>query len=294
MKRILIFATLTIFGFIFLSFIWEKSGNSLKRKGLKGRVKSISEHCYIAKQKAGKTAKGKLDYEVLWKYDSLGNELLKSEYDYTGFYAGDTINLTHCYKYNAHGKITEMYDDPSFNEDGGIKEDNGFATKSVNKYNEKGELIEVYDYGSEITRLDFKTIYKYNGKGNMIEEDDYEKGKIFVEKILYDYDDKRNIINITSCHPVDSVSGISAFKYDSAGNEIADSIVYGNGGFGRFTKKFDNEGNQIEMKMYTERSKSPRISRYTYEYDKTGNWVKEVNFEKGKPKYITERKIEYY
>ncbi len=155
-------------------------------------------------------------------------------------------------------------------------------------------MIEVYDYGFEITRLDFKVIYKYDDKGNMIEEDEYEKGINFVEKILYTYDDKRNITKITNCRPVDSVSGMSVFKYDSAGNEIEDSIVYGNGSFGRFTKKFDYNGNQIEMKTYTERSKLPRTSKYIYVYDKMGNYVKEVNYENGKPEYITERKIEYY
>ena len=33
---------------------------------------------------------------------------------------------------------------------------------------------------------------------------------------------------------------------------------------------------------------------YTYEYDKTGNWIKRTDFENDKAILIAERKLEYY
>ncbi len=112
--------------------------------------------------------------------------------------------------------------------------------------------------------------YKYDDKGNEIEEKSFSDGSLSsTTKNIYD--NKGNLTEVNS----NSEDGSSSYK-----------VIYKN----------DDLGNKIEEtsnSIYNAGSEKEHLT-YRYEYDKTGNWIKNVEFEDGKAKIITEREIEYY
>jgi len=265
--------------------------NDLQKNNLKGRVKNITEHCYYAKEKNGKLKKLKLSYWVIYKYDSLGNQLLESEYDNEGFYDGDTTNTTYRYKYDTKRNIIEKYQgNDSLFQDSEIK--------FICKYDINRRKIEEDNYWN--LTLDFKLFFKYDTKGNMTEEDDYENGNLLVDKMLYSYDSIGNMIEeIHFTFPSEvgykkKGEDKNFFKYDSNRNLIELFSCNLKDTFLEYSKKYDNKNNQIKYTVYNENNTFQSSTEYKYDYDKTGNWIREIDFEHNKPTMITERVIEYY
>lgn len=69
----------------------------------------------------------------------------------------------------------------------------------------------------------------------------------------------------------DSLEDMRIFKYDEKGNKVEET----------FSGTFSNEPIKVNF-------------TYKYEYDKTGNWIKRINYQDGVLGSITEREIEYY
>ncbi len=78
------------------------------------------------------------------------------------------------------------------------------------------------------------------------------------------------ITALTSYKKDGTVDANETMKYDENGNKTGDSKVLADGGKG-FDWKYEFK-----------------------EFDKQGNWVKEISYSSGKPQAITERMIEYY
>ncbi len=88
-------------------------------------------------------------------------------------------------------------------------------------------------------------------------------------KIKYKYDSKRNLIEI------------NRYNFDGA---LIDKNTY----------KYDDNGNKIEENNYGSDGTLESKSKYKYEFDKTGNWIKRLDFYFDKPISINERLIKYY
>jgi len=57
---------------------------------------------------------------------------------------------------------------------------------------------------------------------------------------------------------------------------------------------YDSNNNVIQKEYYQPVGKLSKTYSYKYEYDKTGNWVKRIDFENKKPTFILERHFEYF
>jgi YD repeat-containing protein len=234
--------------------------NDLELNGLKGKVKSI--------------------YNLL-------NGDLSEEYDKDGYFIFKTevvgnrrYNVT--YKRDAsHNIVKEIRQE--YNEN---------KTRTINyknKYDNEGYLIECKtDAGTDIIK------YKYDEKKRLIEKTNWysiEKDKYVISTIVtYAYDDNDNLIFERSINS-DNFDYSNSYIYDSNNAKISANI----NGFdnhtesGMFKYKYDKNGNLI-----SEESIDGSITKYEYEFDSKGNWVKRIIYFTSDNVQIERRRIVYY
>lgn len=153
---------------------------------------------------------------------------------------------------------------------------NNDGYKALYKYNNNGELYEVEEingvtkyittyvnhkpksrikYGDEDTRLEYD--YKKDGDTDILLVTCYENGtQKYTEQTFFKNGRK--------------------IKYIDADSEIFEYFYNDNG---ELQNTKSSNGDEV---------------KYTYEYDKKGNWIKQINFRNGLPDEITERAITYY
>jgi hypothetical protein len=284
--------------FIFLLFSIQKSfsqstyinlqfeKNTLGKENLKGRIKTITERGWYAKERRGQFVKTKLDYWSISRYDLPGNEILNSEWDTDGENAGDTTNTSYGYIYDSLGNITEVYEKmpPS---------DTGFVIKSDFKYDSSNKNIEEDDYDFNLGPPR-KSIFKYDSDGNLISNEYYEKGDKLCEKTLFQYN-KGKMSKVIYYYPINTLNYILTFRHDKGGNLIGNTDYFNHKKRSNVNiTKYDLQGDMIELNQYNVKGTMVGTSlKYKYAYDKMGNWIKEIYYENNKPK-ISERIIKYY
>lgn len=92
-----------------------------------------------------------------------------------------------------------------------------------------------------------------------------------------------------------SVYGKSRYKWDDNGNKIEHSIYDSSDRLeSKSTFKYDEKSNEIEWNCFISNGSLDIKYTYKYDYDETGNWIKKIEFNKGIPKNITTREIEYF
>ena len=90
-----------------------------------------------------------------------------------------------------------------------------------------------------------------------------------------------------------------ALKYDGRKNLIEKIVTtYEKSGKNydtRYRYQYNDKGYVVEIEIYDANDVVPLKLTFKYlEYDKAGNWIKQMTFDNDKPKNITERIIEYY
>jgi len=262
------------------------SENDLKEMNLHGNVKSLKELSYTAIIEFGEIKKGVKGRENPWNKDGYiifnnsGNKII--EYTYT---AEDFPNTSRVFKYGVNGEITEMnwyaqdsillnkwvykYDNEgNMVEENSIQSGDSLSTKTTYKYNEKGYVVEENFYASDGSHGSKRT-FRYNLKGNNVEEICYDKDGNFDEKFIYKYDRNGNKIKF-SCYIV----------YETLNREA--------------TYKYDNKDNIAEWSYHESYDNYNKKHTYKYTFDKQNNWIVQVVYINEIPKFIIERKIEYY
>ncbi len=197
------------------------------------------------------------------------------------------------------------------------------STKQIDKYNERGNLMEQFGHG--ILKYSFgplkKTTFKYDPKGTRLEENKYNADGSLDLKTKFTYDENGDPVAETQYNSDGSVWWKYIYKYDARGNQIQSN------GFEKgeieqkdaWIYKYDDKGNQIEVSTYNT-EEGLRIEHtytynengimmednnwnadgtlwskttYIYEFDANGNWVKKTEIWNGKLSSITEREILY-
>lgn len=222
---------------------------------VKGSVKSISDTTFNGVEKFGVFQVQGIKSVVVAFYDTLGMKLEENIYNSDGSLKEKVI-----FKYNIEGNLIER-----------------------NQFDQKGSLVT-------------KRILEYDNKGNNIETNGYiDSGKLFT-KIILSYDSKGNNIKRISYSFDGSLSSTTIYEYDSNScntkveyKSIKYKITYNH------TFKYDDKGNQIEVKRYNldGSSKGPGAT-IKYEYDSFGNWIKKSTFEGFNQTELIEREISYY
>ena len=247
----------------------EKIENDWTADNLQGKVMSHSEYIYIAKERFGNIEKGERILSRVFrgfieyigsnqrKYAENGNKIEENWYKLDG-----SLDKKKTYKYAENGNRTE---ENSYEADGSLSSKYGDAPTKTYKYDEKGNKIETNIYRSDGSFRN-RDKYKYDEKGYKIER-------------YYSNSDGRVVL-------------VSTSKYDKKGNKIecngcgweAEDETY----------KYDEKGNIIEYKGIFDNGFLLFKKSYEYEFDKRGNWIKQIEFLDGIPTYILERQYEYY
>jgi len=172
-----------------------------------------------------------------------------------------------------------------------------------NKYNEKGfliernsyldgtlYLIEIYTYDDNDNNIEVfqstsegengKVIYNYDDKGNLIEENSYYPDDSLKASYKYTnkYDNNDNLIEQNTYLSNGSLSWREIYTYDKNGKLIENNKYQSNGSFdNKDTFKYDNNGYLIEITRYLPDSSLYYKDRYIY--DEKGNPI-ERNYDR--------------
>jgi hypothetical protein len=264
--------------------------NNTINNNLFGNVLSVKEKTWYTKLSKGKLVKSKINFSVYYKYDSLGNELLKIEIDNDGWYKGDTLRSAHGYKYDSAGHILEMFVsiEP-------IANDTLFYTKTVYKYDAKSEVTEEDNYDRNL-RLESNSVFTYDSLGNLTSDEFHGQGlfKNESEKTVYRYTNGR-LSKMTCFNPAKILFYTITIKYDQADNKIESFKEYKNGkqAYLKITS-YDKLGNVSKQTRYSKEGKVIWSVKHRYAYDSGRNWISGYYYELNKRTLFAERDIEYY
>lgn len=228
-----------------------------------------------------------------FKYDSVGNVIQVRTYK------SDTLVTTESWKYNDSNKITEHI---------------------------KGSLKETFQYdGNNLMREDTWLsdnhsyfVYEYDDYNRKIQERYYSSDRVLRSKIDFEYNNENICIKKSTTNYTDdsSITETSEINYNDTGKELqskrtnsrglfASTYRYNNDKLADYefringkvasTRKYDSAGKEIERNEYSiKESSTIPVSTERYNYDQTGNIIKQTTLKKGKLDSIAEFKIEYY
>lgn len=248
---------------------------------------------------------GRIESMSVCKYDSKGNSIESVHYG-----RDSVFDSRYTYKYNKKNLILQV-----------VKYglDNNILNKTNFKYNGKDQLIEEIELGPK-DNVESKNTYKYDNEGNKIEVDTYTSIGKLKERNTYKYDNHGNMIQNSVYMSNGYLSENRIYKFDKYGNQI-ENIQYEDGNItSKYISKYDKDRKKIESEKYLPVMTSRVIYKYDdygniieeegnytmsthtfdskttfeYEYDRSKNWIKRIEFEDGVAKYIVERNIEYF
>lgn len=234
--------------------------NDLKTLGLVGKVKSIKEMTYEAVDNGRKLETGKRAAPS-WKKDT----------------------------YRLFDKKGNMVEEYLYRNDGELKYRNTFT------YNSNDQKIEELTFKPDST-LWYKYILKYNTEGHLTEKiltksDDHQ-----ISNWLFQYDNHGNKTEENQFFPNRSEPTLkTVYKYDKRGNKVEEYMYNGeNTLIAKWLSKYDDKNRIIEEDYYYSDGSLNAKETYNYEFDKKGNWIRQIISEDGTPKFIVLREIIYY
>lgn len=308
----------------------ETEKNDLRKMNLYGKVKSIREITYEAKDYFGDTVKGRI--KLLTSGESENNRSFSFNRD--GYII---VESSFTERYDGRGEILETKITTKYNENNQKIDEQHYNYLIIRReqwmyeYSTNGVLLELNKYDT-YGNLRSKIKYEYDETGNNIKINDYNSSGELCKEITYTYNSKQYIaeeIMNRYCNMFEGMTfpseGYSRFsyEYDNYGNiiktisknefgEVIETIlskynIYGNVveevflGEKALPKKsvkykYDNFGNVIKVKVYPIYSIN-RPNDEKLRYDKHNNWIRKIHFERDgffMDNYIIEREIEYY
>jgi hypothetical protein len=251
--------------------------NDWKKDKLKGRVKQVVEKelvdngTVVSTVKKVFSAKGflviktehkkvfgkELNYEYIYSYDT-SKAITRIQQTFNGKKGPDVL-----YYYDSHGNLVRDACSPR---------------NTLYKYDENNRLIQKLDYMNQT--LTYKTISEYLQNGDRKDTHIWEEKK---EKMMETIEND----SVTTYRFFDDgvLNYISISKRDASGNIIykcekkPDNTVVGYG------HSYYNRYNDKVMDVYRAgETNRADTTRYSYKYDKTGNWTR---FDKKKVREIT-------
>lgn len=235
----------------------------------KGRVKSISEREFHAKEKFGEVVKG-------FRY----------------------FDTTPTFFYDVSGKILEckiVFDERTKQArsiNGNLVYDDYFTTifhKYLFSYNNSGMLFEINEYREDDNKLEKRTKFKLNIKGNPIEKNVYYKTGALKSKHEFKYDENNNLISVRRYNHNKNIEEVIYFTYNdknlritstsklySENTEFLSSLIY-----------IYNDKNQIVSRVsVSSRGYTDELRKYIY--DSNENIITIVYFKSLNPDYDEE------
>lgn len=261
-----------------------------------GPPDSVAGGYRFCKQYLDILAEGKLSPEgekILFaeaNYDSLGRQIDRLEYESVG-----VVRFREIREYSTCGCVRMLYYHglrPSFEENIYNKKCQKIQT---NEYNTDSSLFRriIFTYDSKSRLIDQKTIrgdstevshfvYRYDSADRVCEELWLRPdGKPFC-KVTRSYNEFGKEVEYKSYYEGTYCNGRTISKYNS-NNELIEVINYDVSGNEdrRDQYRYDDRGNQIEIKKQLTKNGSITIQCEQYEYDSHGNITKKMDNEDG-------------
>ncbi|MCG8734112.1 hypothetical protein [Tenacibaculum finnmarkense] len=261
-----------------------KKENDLSEYNLKNNVKYFLAIKYIAKDSFGIVLKNGIYKD---KYDNL------SEYEESISFNKEGFVLNKIEFNDGKIKSKEVFIRDSLNRKSQLKHFNSkneFTRKDIFKYNENGKINEMSGYNNNgniigkwifVYEKDKMTRIGYDSKGSMGSKHISSFNKLGeLDELKYlDFDNSK--LNYTD-----------KFRYDKEQNTKTEfSTPHYSSGLDdtKWITKYNEKGDLIERIL-----NDTYVTKFQYEYDKSNNWIKQIEYSEGFPRYIIERKINYY
>lgn len=301
--------TIILFALLYTTIVVKaQKRNDIVDMELKGKIKTLHMKVYRSKKKDGKIKLIGLSVEQMLHFDEAGF-LIETKRKFKG-YGGNGKWKVKKYQYNAKKQCI------------GYQRYNGEQLTQTCAYTLKKGRIITEKYQDTKGTLLGTTQHKYNKKGLVLETQMIKGSGKVVRRYVYKYDRKKRLIFEQSWKE-EQLQGSSEIKYlknnvqekkrfDKEGKlkRLTKSILNDQGKTleektynlqNILTKKaisqFDEKGNQILRQVFNGDGSEQKYNymRYEHKYDKTGNWVRQIEFlRNGNSLDVTFRKIEYY
>lgn len=247
---------------------------------LKGKVKSLQTKETHRYKKNGVFTPWENSYGRLTKFNSAGYRT-----EYNEFLGNDSLSYRITYNYNFKEKKADV---AYFNKD---------LKPTITKkyfYNNKGLQIDQLEYTVD-GQFDRRYAYKYDDRDNLIETIGYKNDGSISSKTTYKYDSKNQKISYLIETPGYANSS-RTFIYDEKGNMIEEYWYNGQGAVDfKFVRLYDANGNKIQETNYKKGTQLIGTTKWSYEYDSKGNWIKKTDLTEDGTDFHTEtRTITYY
>jgi hypothetical protein len=279
MKKLIMILLLLSSIIVLLQAKMPKTGWDLR--GLKGHVKSCERTV------------GTENYKMLMSFDTNGNEISDTSWDYDQDKKAYVVSFTRISKYDANNNVIQKletgYGEPStiackYNEKNQLIEEINSDSKESTKYtyDDKVNQTEKLVY-SEDSETPSKTVSIYDVKGNEIQCHQYNSDGSLEWKNFYEYNEKGQM--------VDFYRKVTDTEYDEDTDEeyeidnitVTRKAVYNEQGFliSEITESTDSYINSAKK-------------TFTYTFDSNGNWTRKNILVEGEEPTFETQVIVYY
>jgi hypothetical protein len=303
---------------ILLGSCTKSSENDLSKMNLSGNILSVRESDYEAIGKFGEIIKGKkietddivFSHDIFYLLNKSGNLIEKTIYRIDEKVGG----VVH-YKYDKKDKIIELtikiepennliedtiYQAQNILLDDFVQSriDSGFISKILYQYDLKGHQIkkDIFDNNYKFC---IREIEKYNNTGKLVETNSFDKNGALKFRLTFSYSKFNNLIETNKYDQTGNLVTRNVKKIDHWGRLIDEKRFDPTGKtMSSRIQKFNRKGILIENYLSLPIIESylklaPITERYSYVYDKKGNWIQKITWNKDKASKISERVIVY-
>ncbi len=282
---------------LFLNIIQAQSFSNLKADRLIGNVKTVRKEQTWTTKKRDKFVESKKTLMTIDTYDKVGNKA-----EWAGYF-GKEDPIKFAFVCDSKGKVVKELSYNYLDE---------VDAETIYKYNDNGTLAE------EIISNGIKTVYSYDGKNNKKSETTYdlakdEGGRAFgsVEEVVYFHYYKNHKLREIGAYNFDGSRIWSpplqahriVYAYDSKDQIAFETVFHADNSIrSKAHYIYDSNGVLIKEFSFIDYNKFAHTYKYKYEFDETGNWIKQIKFQqmriKNKLAFIpietVYRRIDYY
>jgi len=271
-----------LFNFLIIPILWNPGPEIFwEPDEMKGKVKYMLESHYYTSNNYSKV---ELGFQNEYKFNKDGSVKSHTQYDKEEQFRNETI-LEYDKKSKKRLKAVE-------------RDKEGEITKVTDyKYDMNGRLsAEWVNFLNVSNHSYLDQVFGYDNRGNQIKLVVYNsKGEINHEG-KYEFDENNKLVTakMISTYYGKSRSSTTTNIRNDKGLVIERKRVNNGSEFDRhWTYKYDEFGNQVELKSFNEDGSLKLTQIDSYEYDDHNNWVKKITMD-NVDTTITKRLIKYY
>ncbi len=132
--------------------------------------------------------------------------------------------------------------------------------------------------------------------GYKTERIDYRSDSTIEKKYIYKNDTAGNVLEKVQIFEDNTIAYKTTYKYNTRNLKI-EGKEYSSQNLNRprTTRTYEYNDNDLVVKeVWNSIYSDETIWTFDYEFDEQGNWIKQIQYENGEPKYIVARTIGYY